>query len=874
MSIPPPLAAEVPREAVLRVLAASTRCPLTIVSAGPGWGKTTAVAGWARDARDDGGESVAWLTLRPTDDSTASFWDAVLTALRVSGSVPGGHPLARLSPEGGISAEFLVALNRGLDALREPTTLVLDDFHVIADDNVMTAVTDLVSRPTPMRLILLTRVDPPMPLHRLRLAGLLAEVNAADLAFDADAVRKLAAAAESLELADGDLGEVLARTEGWPAGVRLATMFLAREGVAAGLGGFGGSDKSVAEYLVAEVLNRNSPEVREFLLRTSVVELISGDLADAIVPGGRGHAQLTELVDSNQFIACVNPDRTVFRYHPLLRDLLVHSLQHEGPAEFRAANRAAASWFLAKSHPVRALGHAVAAEDWNLAADAFFDASPSLVGLQGRTVVEHLRTIPFASLTPTAALELCAAGLAYGSGHFEAMASHLAETRRLNAQGSPLPALGLAFMELLTCATARVRSDDAAIGASAAAALDHASRAAPGAAADSIRLIAMTQAGIAQVRAGDVLAARERLAAVVRDSSAGDVELMRLGVRSQLAWCELVDGRIDAAIQQARGIVDDARTRGLASQLQIRPAYLTVAVAQLLQGDFEAADRVLVEGVAADANGVEAWPTIALHLAQASVAVARVRPRAATSALALGRAAMRGQSVSPALADTLTRVTAEVAMLTGAVHEHAIVGEDSTASATDWSTQARIELHRGNIEAALRAAHHVPRHVESGSLDDVVASIEATICEALAAAHQRRPAKAATIMGEALGVAASRRIARPFLTIGTGPMRQIIGAVPAEGDALALRDAVLQQLGSAHEDALLPEPEPLAEPLTEREIAVLTMLPTMRTNEEIARDFYVSVNTVKSHLAHLYRKLGVTNRRDAVRRARELALLP
>jgi LuxR family maltose regulon positive regulatory protein len=874
MSVPPPLAAEVPRDEVDRGLAAASRLPLTIVSAGPGWGKTTTVARWARHARDEGGQSVAWLTLRSADDSIASFWDAVLTALRVSGSVPDGHPLAHLSPEGGVNPGFLLALNRGLDALKTPVILILDDFHAIADDEVLTAVTELVSRPTPLRLVLLTRVDPPMPLHRLRLAGIVSELNAADLAFDADAVRLLASAAESLDLAEGDLGEVLARTEGWPAGVRLATMFLAREGVTTGLDGFAGSDKSVAEYLVAEVLNRNSPEVREFLLRTSVVELISGDLADAIVPGGHGHARLTELVQANQFISCVNPERTVFRYHPLLRDLLVHSLQHGDPVEFRAANRAAASWLMTKGHPVRALGYAVASEDWDLAGTAFFDASPSLVGVHGRVVVEHLRAIPFSSLTPTAALELCAAGLAYGSGHFEAMESHLAETRSLHAQGSPLPPIALAFMELLTCATARVRGDDAAIGLAAAAALDHASHAAPGTVADSLRLLAMTQSGVALVRAGDVASARGRLATVVRDSSAGDVELMRLGVRSQLAWCELVDVNIDAAALLARGIVDDARGHGWASQLQIRPAYLTLAVAQFLQGDLEAADRVLADGVAADANGVEAWPTIALHLAQASVAVARVRPRAATAAIAMARLAMRDRPVSPALADTVTRVSAEVAMLTGSVEDRSIPGDDSVASPTDWSTQARLALFRGDIDGALTAARHVPRNDGSGHLDDVVAAIEATICEALAAAHQRRPARAALIMGEALSLAAPHRIARPFLTSNSGPLTQIVMAAPAEGESQSLRDAVLQHLGGTLAGSLNPEPEPLVEPLTEREIAVLAMLPTMRTNEEIARDLYVSVNTVKSHLSHLYQKLGVTSRREAVRRARELGLLP
>ena len=405
MSIPPALAVEVPRASVDRILSRASLLPLTVVTAGPGWGKTTTVASWARHAREHRSVMVAWLTLRTGDDSPADFWDSVLAAVRAAGAVPDDHPLSLLSAAGGMNEEVLLAVFRGLDSLPKPIVVVLDDFHVISNEEVVSAVTDLVSQRTNVHVVLLTRVDPPLPLHRLRLAGALAEVSAKDLAFDADDVRRLAVDAESLDLAESSLTDVLARTEGWPAGVRLATMYLARDTADSSLDGFGGTDQSVAEYLVAEVLHRNTPVVRDFLLRTSVAELVSGELADAIVPGGQGHARLEALVQANQFIVSVNPERTVFRYHPLLRDLLLHTLRHGDAAGFREANRAAASWFLAQRHPIRAMGHGIAAEDWDLAASAFFEASPSVVGARSMALVEHLRTIPFASLAPSAALE-------------------------------------------------------------------------------------------------------------------------------------------------------------------------------------------------------------------------------------------------------------------------------------------------------------------------------------------------------------------------------------------------------------------------------------------------------------------------------------
>ena len=399
------------------------------------------------------------------------------------------------------------------------------------------------------------------------------------------------------------------------------------------------------------------------------------------------------------------------------------------------------------------------------------------------------------------------------------------------------------------------------------------SHAAPGAAAEGNRLIATTQYAVALLREGDVTAARTRLAAVVRDAPYGDVALMLLAARSHLAWCDLVDGDLEAASARARAVIEDAVVRGWGTQMQIRFAYLPLSIAQSLRGELDSAERYVVAGLAADANGIEAWPTMALHLAQASVAVSRRRPRAATTALHAALTVKRDRPVSPALADTLTRVIAEVAILTGGTDDNLPVDEGGVVSATSWATRARLALVQGDLDGTLSAASCVPRPPESGHLDDVVAAIESAICEALVALRQRRLPQATAAMGEALDLAAPQRILRPFLVTGAADLPQILRAVAVAGQVADLRDTVLEMLGDAGEEVAVPEPEPLLEPLTERELAVLAQLPTMRTNEEIARDFYVSINTIKSHLTHLYRKLGVGNRREAVRRARELGLL-
>jgi LuxR family transcriptional regulator, maltose regulon positive regulatory protein len=869
-SVPPALAVEVSRAGVDRVLADATRCPVTVVTAGPGWGKTTTLANWARRHAQRGGEAVAWLGLTSADDSPSAFWDAVLQSVRASAVVPDGHPLALLSAVGGITDEVQQAVFRGLDTLPDPLLLILDDFHVIGDEDVMRALSELASQPTRVRLMILTRVDPPLPLHRLRVAGRLAEVSAADLAFDAEAVRALAARAESLDLADGTVDEVLARTEGWPAGVRLATMHLARAGAGGSLDGFGGTDTSVAEYLVAEVLTRNDAETRDFLLRTSVAEWISGDLAEALAPGSQGRARLESLERANQFIVPVNADRSIYRYHPLLRDLLMHTLQRDDPAAYVESHRAAATWLLAHQYPIPALHHAALAKDWLLAADCFVEASPSLVGTQGPALVAQLRQMPMASLAPSAAAGLCAAGLEFGLGNFSAMEGQLAEVRRRLADGDRLSPVAMALLENLACAAARARGDEASVVSTAEAALEHLSRAVSGPAADGNRAIALTQSAVGLLRSADTAAARARLAGVARDGSGADVGLAVLGSRGHLAWCDLAEANLDSAIGRAQRAISDAAARGWASQLQVRFAYLPLAVAQVLRGDADGADRVVAAGLAADANGVEVWSTFALHLAQATVAVSRRRPRAATAALDTARAVLGDRPVSPALADPVTRVVAEVAMLTKAPPDQPAA--DHRDSPTGWATRARLSLAADDLDAAVDAAQRVARTPES--LDDLVAAIEAAVVEALVARRQRRSAAAALAMGEALALAAPQRIVRPFLVSGSHDIADLLRAAPPSPGDIAIREAALAALGVDGEAAVLAaEPEPLVEPLTERELAVLAELPTMRTNEEIARELYVSINTVKSHLMHLYRKLGVSSRRDAVRRARELGLI-
>ena len=329
-----PSIATIDRPSIHRLLDAGGTGRLTVISAGPGWGKTMAVAHWVALRATPLRMPVAWLTVADVENNPAGFWHGVLQAIRGSEVLPEDHPLKLASTAGGISPEVLVALHQGLDTLPEPVLLVLDDFHLIDHPDVLEAVHRMVDHDSPLHLMLLTRVDPMIPLHRLRVEGHVSELTSRDLAFDPVEIDRMGHTA-GLDLTAAEIEAVLARTEGWPAGVRLATLFLSRPGGDRDLAHFTGTERSVAEYLVAEVLDRNTPSTREFLLRTAVTDRVTGDLADAIVPGAGGQAVLEALEHANQFVTALGPDRVWFGYHPLLRDLLAHTLRRDDPAGFR-----------------------------------------------------------------------------------------------------------------------------------------------------------------------------------------------------------------------------------------------------------------------------------------------------------------------------------------------------------------------------------------------------------------------------------------------------------------------------------------------------------------------------------------------------------
>ena len=398
----------VPRRELFDVLGRARR--VVQVSAPAGSGKTSLLRSWIAEAelRD----SVAWVSVAAREGDPERFWLSVLDAVRATKA--GSSLVGELTPapdlDGGAIAERLLA---DLSPLDEPLWLVIDDLHELCSDDAFRQLELLLMRaPAVLRFVLLSRGELHLGLHRLRLDGELTEIRAADLRFSLDESQALFESA-GVQLSESGVALLAERTEGWAAGLRLAALSLTGhhdpERFAAA---FAGSERTVAEYLVAEVLDRQPERVRRLLLRTSVLERVSGPLADLLTAGSDGQRVLQELEEAGAFVVSLDLRRSWFRYHPLFAELLQLELRRTAADELPALHRAAATWLSEHGHAVEAIRHAQAAEEWTVACRLLSDNWFGLI-LSGQRTTAHQLLAGFPLSAVGTGAELSALRAAY-----------------------------------------------------------------------------------------------------------------------------------------------------------------------------------------------------------------------------------------------------------------------------------------------------------------------------------------------------------------------------------------------------------------------------------------------------------------------------
>jgi LuxR family maltose regulon positive regulatory protein len=365
---PAPRAELIRRADLLSLLQDSLQCKLCLVEAPAGSGKTTLLAQWQAVA---GVGRVAWVSLDEGDNDPTRFWVYVVAALRTVEPGVGEAALEALRrPSADLYRVVLPGLLNELSRIDSPLVLILDDHHLIANPTCHQSLTLFLDHlPTVVHLVLATRVEPPLPVARMRARGELAELRVADLQFTGEEALALLNGSMGLELADDDVARLMERTEGWPAGLYLAGLSLhGRQDVSAFIAAFQGDNRHVADYLSAEVLERQPEKVREFLLRTSVLRRLSGPLCDAVLEAEGSAGLLAELERSNLFLVPLDDRRGWYRYHHLFAQLLRLELASREPALLATLHRRAAAWHRQAGDLDEAIGHASAAGDFTEAA--------------------------------------------------------------------------------------------------------------------------------------------------------------------------------------------------------------------------------------------------------------------------------------------------------------------------------------------------------------------------------------------------------------------------------------------------------------------------------------------------------------------------
>ena len=850
------------------------------VSAPPGSGKTILLRSWIAGAGL--AARAAWVSVPGEVRDPQRLWIPVVGALRDTAP---GAPLVRgltAAPDldGWTAVERLL---EDLAALEEQVWLVIDDLHELGSAEALRQLELLIMRaPAALRFVLVARRDLRLGLHRLRLAGELTEIRADDLRFSRTEARALLDAA-GVALSDSALDLLYSRTEGWAAGLRLAALSLAGhpdpERFAAE---FGGSERTVAEYLMAEVLERQPEQARQLLLRTSILPRVNGELADLLTGGSGGERVLQRLEEAGAFVISLDARRSWFRYHQLFADLLQLELRGTRPAELPALHEAAAGWYAEHGYPVEAVRQAQAAQDWALAARVLSDrwVGLGLAGLGG-TVHELLTRFPAGVIAGDAELAARVAGDQLARGSLEeaerclALATRTLESVPADRRGRAQVVLAVVRMRL-----ARQRGDLTTVAGEAQRLLAPAVTADPaqydtvraGLGGD-LRALALIDLGIAEAWTARFDAAYRHLddgIALARRIGRPYLEVTGLAHLAQLeSWRSF---RLGA--ERGLQAIELATQHGWADEPVAGLAYLALGVAMVTQGRLEEAERALSQAERTVRAEVEPAAGMRLHYGRGMLEFVSGRHDAALSAF---RAAERLASslVTPhTLAPRLRSHLLQTLVRTGETRrvEQALADLDEPERGRGEIRLAEASLRLAQDDPTAAAAVLAP--VTDGSvvmpnahLWDVQAFLlQAIACDTLGDAGAARRA-----LEQALDRAAPEGLLFPFLY---DPEPGLLDRHRRGGTAHAgLIAEILNVLAGQKPGAPPAGPQRLREPLSHAEARVLRYLPTKLSAPEIAGELYLSVNTVKTHMRHLYDKLGAHRRHEAVEQARALGLL-
>jgi LuxR family maltose regulon positive regulatory protein len=929
----------VPRPRLIERMNEGMQRKLTLVSAPAGFGKTTLIAEWLKvrlesgDSRLEGDEysqspvsnypsaKVGWISLDEGDNDPARFWAYFMAALETlqTGIDEGTLDLLQSSSRPPIETVLTTLIN-AVATLPDSFALVLDDYHVIESQSIHDAITFLLDHlPPQMHLVIACRSDPPLPLPRLRARGQLVELRAADLRFTPDEAAAFLNQVMSLNLTAQHIAALETRTEGWIAGLQLAALSMqGREDITGFIAAFTGSQHYILDYLVEEVLQRQTESIQAFLLQTSILERMTGSLCDAVVgetlaparsAGVRDwrleishHAKslvsdfqsqaiLEYLEHANLFVVPLDERREWYRYHRLFADFLRARLHQAWPDWVPELHRRASDWYEQNGHMTEAIDHALSAEDFERAAHLIEQAAERiLMRSEVATFLSWVEALPGEVVRARPRLYVYYAGLQLmGSRPLEAAETSLREAMQADTADAVSGEVAV-FQALIAAYQGKTRQS-----------AESAQRALELLPEDSLFLRSLVAGilGINYLYGGDIAAATHALGEAVRISQqVGNLMNTVLGL-CHLAEISMIQGRL----QEAKAIYDHALELAVDRQGRAQPiaGIAHIGLGNLFRewGDLESATRHFTQGI----ELAQKWGEAGVITGYSGLARVKQAQGDVDGACAMIQMAQQ-------LAIKFDAMEMDD-MIVGVHQVHLWMAQGNLEAAARWVEERGFgrgvgsgELEEGRINSCslLTAIEYITLaevYLAQRRPDDALAlcqlllrvtetagwtalGIEILALQAIAYQMQDDTDRAMATLERALALAEPGGFVRVFIGLDD-PMAQLLRQAAGQGIAPDYVRRLLAAFGAKTKDqrqrteavdsSPVATPSSLIEPLSERELEVLGLIAAGHSNREIAEELVVAVSTIKTHVNNIYRKLDVSSRTQAVAQARELNLV-
>ncbi|MBT9317945.1 LuxR C-terminal-related transcriptional regulator [Leptothoe spongobia] len=864
---------------------------LTLISAPAGFGKTTLLSEWISALPK---RSVAWVSLDRSDNTPASFWTYVIAALQSIQPNLGKRALSLVQssqpPE--IEAILLLLLNE-LTVIKADVALILDDYHAIETQAIHDGIGFFLSHlPPQVHLIIASRADPPLSLARLRSHGDLTELRVSDLRFTPDEAAAFLNQGMGLEISAGDVAALEQRTEGWIAGLQLAALSLqGREDVSDFVAAFSGDDRYIVDYLLEEVLQRQPDHVRHFLLQTALLDRLNGSLCDAVTSQNNGQSMLETLERGNLFIIPLDNKRQWYRYHHLFADVLQAHALKECPEQMPTLHGQASRWYEQNELLSDAIRHALAAKDFDHAAGLIEQVWPAMRNRQQeKTVLGWIKALPDSLIRIRPVLSVAHAIALLNTGQIDAVEDRLQDAEHALAavenskeeQYRSLPA-----------AIANARAFHAQALGDFAGAIAHAEQALSllPSEDDNERGVTASFLGLAYWTSGDVAAAYQSFDKGLKlFQKMGNVRIA-ICATSVLAQMGLAQGWLRVAISACHQALQLAGQQPEPILQGTADLHLVLSELYYEQGHLDTAHQLLQTGEELRKQGSTSGFDYFSWLVKAQLTMAEGDLDTALDQLHEAERLYRRSplpNIRPieALKVQWWLQQGRLAVALGWLQESGLSVDDEPDYLREHEhlTLARvlIEQYRqdGMDEAMPQVTDLLSRLLAAAEAQERTASI-IKILVVLALAHEAQgdlpaampPLERALTLGEPEGHVRifvecgppMARLLQEAMTLGITPAytQQLLTALKTWGE----KPKVLSPL------PLSPTPQPLIEPLSQRELDVLRLLNTELSGPEIANELVVALSTVRTHTKRIYSKLNVTNRRAAVKRATELDLI-